>query len=148
MTKMKESFQFNYQRKLYDNHGRFAFYLGGVLSIYQDVRNKTLFVESIYPELRYWFIRSPEADFFFAYSVAGFSILSQRTMAQSIDGTIVDKDLGGYFSFQDYIGLGAVLGKSRSMILSVRLVHYSNGDLLPKNPGFDVPIMLYLGYSF
>src|SRR5262249_7056201 len=98
------------------------------------------YAESIYPVFRYWFIRSKNVALYFSYSVAGPTILSRRVLGI--------KDLGGYFIFQDTMGLGFLWGRHHAFNLDVRWVHYSNGDILPRNPGFDVPVMVYLGYSF
>lgn len=138
-TKARNGVQLLYERLLYDNGGRFSVHIGVNVSRYEHAQD-TFYAGSIFPSLRYWFIRSQYADFYFEYSVAGPTILSRRMIGST--------DLGGRFIFQDFLGLGVVLGHHRAFNFDIRLVHYSNGDVLPKNPGFDVPVMVYLGYSF
>lgn len=139
-TKVKNGVQLIYSRLVYNNKGRFGVVIGATVSHYKAFNGDSFYAETIYPELRYWYIRSQHVDLYFSYSVAGPTILSRRV--------IDHKDLGGYFIFQDFLGLGMSIGRRRAFTVDVRLVHYSNGDIFPKNPGFDVPVVVYLGYSF
>ena len=148
LAKVKNGIQLNYQRLLYDNGGRFGVFIGAGFSRYKSFDTNYIYAESLFPVLRYWFIRTQHVDLYFDYSVAGPTILSHRTIGEEENGVVKEKDLGGYFIFQDFLGLGAVMGRRHAFNIDVRLVHYSNGDILPRNPGFDVPIMVYLGYSF
>jgi hypothetical protein len=146
---VKNGLQLVYQCLLYDNGGRFGVLIGAAVARYGTFNMHFFYTESVYPVLRYWFLRIKYTDFYFEYSVAGPTILSRRVITQlDSAGRIEEKDLGGYIIFQDYLGLGVVTGHRHAFNIDVRLVHYSNGDILPKNSGFDVPIMIYLGYSF
>ena len=57
-------------------------------------------------------------------------------------------DLGGRFSFQDLMGIGAFLGREKHLNIAATIGHYSNGNLLPNNPGITVPLVISLGYAF
>lgn len=137
--KVNDGVQLVYQRLLFHTQKRFSVYIGGAVSRY-SFGSDTFYAESVFPAIRYWIIRSKNVAIYFSYSVAGPTILSRRVLGY--------KDLGGYFIFQDTMGLGLLWGRHHAFHLDVRWVHYSNGDILPQNPGFDVPVMVYLGYSF
>jgi len=128
-----------YQRLIFRNRKRFSLYLGGSLSRWNRTI-QTIYAESIFFSLRYWFYRSSKVSAYLSYSVAGPTIMNIDYLAE--------KDLGGYFIFQDYLGLGLQFGRHPAFDVGMRLVHYSNGDIFTHNAGFDVPVVLYLGYSF
>jgi len=138
-TKIDNGGTLMYQHLLFHNRKRFSLYLGADVSRW--VRHPDiLYAASLFFSIRYWFFRTSNVDMYLSYSVAGPSMMSRRMLGK--------KDLGGYFIFQDYIGLGLQWGRQHAFNFDARLVHYSNGDIFPFNPGFDVPIVLYLGYSF
>ena len=82
----------------------------------------------------------PSADMYFMYSVAGPTYLTKYT----IDNIYV----GGQFSFQDLMGIGAFFGKAKNFNIAATIGHYSNGNLLPNNPGIQVPLVMSVGYAF
>lgn len=61
---------------------------------------------------------------------------------------IENRNLGIHFSFQDRIGIGALLGGSEKFSLGVHAVHYSNSHLSAHNSGISVPLALDIGYRF
>jgi hypothetical protein len=128
-----------YQHLLFHNQKRFSLYLGTSVSRWVH-RPDTIDAISLFISLRYWFFRTDPINIYLTYSVAGPTLMDHRIFG--------DKDLGSYFIFQDFIGLGLQIGQKKAFNLALRLVHYSNGDIFPRNPGFDVPLVLYLGYSF
>jgi hypothetical protein len=95
---------------------------------------------SAYPLFRLTPLRTPPADFYFFYSLAGPTYVSRSV----IDG----RDTGGGFTFQDFMGIGAFLGRARRLSVAVKINHYSNGNLLPDNAGVKVPLTLALGFTF
>lgn len=138
-TKASNGLQLSYARMFFHNRKRFSISLGVAMSRYM-FHSDVLYAATFFPELRYWFFRAHWVSIYFSYSVAGPSLLSRRVVGKT--------DLGAYLIFQDTMGLGLMLGRDQAFNFDVRLVHYSNGDIFPKNPGFDVPVMVYLGYSF
>ena len=128
-----------YQRLIFHNRKYFSLYLGGSLSRWERFET-TIYAPSIFFSLRYWFIRTPTINVYLSYSVAGPTVLNIHQLAE--------KNLGGNFIFQDYLGVGLQIGRRHALNFDLRLVHYSNGDVLTHNPGFDIPVVLYLGYSF
>ena len=61
---------------------------------------------------------------------------------------IEDRNLGIHFSFQDRMGIGALLGASEQVSIGVHAVHYSNAHLANNNSGITVPLVLDVGYRF
>ncbi len=74
------------------------------------------------------------------YSIAGPSVISTRHFGTG--------NLGENVIFQDFLGLGVNLGKKQAVNIALKMVHYSNGDFFVDNAGFDVPIVLSIGYNF
>ena len=95
---------------------------------------------SIFPEIKLWLVRCPRFDLYFTYSLAGPTIISRKR--------IDNFDTGTYFTFEDFIGFGTFLGKAKHVDINIQLMHFSNGNLFPSNPGVDVPLMLGVGYVF
>lgn len=91
-------------------------------------------------QLRWWIFRTDWFNPYLVYSVAGPTLLSRHKFGPS--------NLSANFIFQDYLGLGVVFGKQHHFDLSARMYHYSNGDLFTHNDGFDVPLIIFFGFSF
>ena len=91
-------------------------------------------------ELRFWLFRTNSFNPYITYSIGGPTLLTRRNFA--------DANLGARFIFQDFIGIGALIGKTHHIDISLKLYHYSNGDLFLHNDGFDVPVVLTIGYAF
>jgi hypothetical protein len=89
---------------------------------------------------RFTAIRTSPFDLYFNYSLAGPTFIS-RTV---IDG----EETGRQFTFQDFMGLGAFIGRGKSTKVEIRISHYSNGNLFPRNAGVTVPITVIVGRSF
>lgn len=104
------------------------------------VNGEEFFTASVYPAIRVFPIHSSLIDVYLTYSIAGPSYISRNV----IDG----KRAGGGFTFQDYIGVGALLGKGKHFSLSLKLMHYSNGNLFAHNPGVAPPLTLNVGYAW
>ena len=130
-----------YDRNVFHTHKIFSFDWGVSFSTYHSKMNNNLFAAfSVYPLLRFWFLHSQFIDLYFSYSAAGPTVLTRR---------IIDNaDMGGHFIFQDLMGFGGFFGKNKHFNLNVKIGHYSNGNLFPRNPGLDVPITLTIGYAF
>ena len=61
-----------------------------------------------------------------------------------IDG----RDTGEHFTFQDFIGVGAFLGKTRRLNAEIGIKHYSNGNIFTTNASIKIPLTLTLGLTF
>lgn len=132
---------FMYQRNVFHTHKRFSLDLGASISSYHSKVNNTAFQTfSVFPEIKFWFMRSQLADFYFLYSLAGPTYITKRT--------IDNIDTGGHFTFQDLMGVGMMIGKNKHLNMEFRIGHYSNGNLLPTNPGIQVPYTFSIGYAF
>src|SRR3990167_390983 len=130
-----------YERNIFHTHKIFSLDLGVSAATYESKINHTNFqAYSVFPVFHIWFMHSRLTDLYFTYTVAGPAYISQR---------VIDHlDTGGHFSFQDLIGIGAFLGKNKHFNIKATIGHYSNGNLLPNNPGIEVPLVMSMGYAF
>jgi len=110
---------------------------GGFLS---TINKEKFYTFAVFPALRFWPLHSAFLQCYFTVSLAGPSYLSHNV----IDRT----PTGGHFTFQDYLGVGAIVGKSKRLNVNLKLLHYSNGNLLPHNPGIATPLILNIGYAW
>ena len=130
-----------YERNIFHTHKLFSLDLGASAATYQSaISDQSFQAFSIFPVFRLWFWRSPRVDFYFTYTVAGPAVLTRT----HIDGTYV----GGNFTFQDLMGVGAFIGKNKHFNVNAKIGHYSNGNLLTNNPGIEVPLVISMGYAF
>lgn len=129
------------ERNIFHTYKIFSLDLGASVASYESKINHSDFqTASLFPVFRFWFLRSHHADMYFAYSVAGPAYVSRR-MIDNID-------TGGHFSFQDLMGIGAFLGKEKQFNIAATIGHYSNGNLLPVNPGIEIPLVVSIGWAF
>lgn len=89
-------------------------------------------------DLRFWLFHTKSFNPYVTWSIAAPTLISRRIFGQA--------NLGKHFLFQDFLGIGTEIGKHFD--ISLRLYHYSNGDLFLHNNGFDVPSVLSIGYLF
>ena len=130
-----------YQRNLFHTKKIFGFDIGGSFGRWTSQANgETFQTLSIYPLARFTLIRSRPADVYFGYAVAGPSYISR----EMIDGL----DMGGHFTFQDFMALGMFAGAARHFNVELNLNHYSNGNILHDNAGVRIPLSFKLGYAF
>jgi hypothetical protein len=132
----------HYQRNLFHTAKRFGFDAGGSVSRWQSAQNREGFVTlSIYPLFRFFLLRRDRADFYLSYSLAGPTLITRRV--------IDDRETGNHlFTFQDALGVGLYLGRRKQVVAGIKISHYSNGNLLGRNPGIAVPVTFELGYAF
>lgn len=130
-----------YQRNIFRGRKVFSFDLGGSFSYIRSEKNhdKTVAL-AVYPVFKFWFLRTKGMDLYANYSVPGPSYISRRY--------IDDLDTGGMFTFQDFMGIGGMFGEKRHLNFEVKIVHYSNGNVLPYNEGVAVPTTFNVGYAF
>jgi opacity protein-like surface antigen len=131
----------DYERNVFHTRKRFAFDLGASASYWTSNANQEIFrTLSVYPLFRFFLARTQPADLYFGYSLAGPTFLS-RTV---IDG----RDTGERFTFQDFIGVGAFLGKPRRLNAEIGIKHFSNGNIFTTNASIKIPLTLTLGLTF
>ena len=90
--------------------------------------------------MRFTAIRSKGADIYLFYQVAGPTFLSKRY--------IDFMDTGRKFTFRDFMGGGAFLGKEKKLNAEINIGHFSNGNIYPENPGVKIPLSLNVGYAW
>ena len=139
--KVGEGLEFLYERNFFHTDKNFSIEWGVSAAQWQSQGLKQDFYTiSLFPELKIWMVRSPRFDFYFEYSLAGPSYLSRVY----IDGL----DSGSHFTFQDFLGIGALAGSHKHVNINLRIVHFSNGNTLPINTGLAVPVMFGIGYAW
>lgn len=129
----------NYQWLLYHTHKYFSVNLALGLSDWM-IHSQSEWVMSFYFVVRVWIFRTETFSPYFDWSMGGPSLLSSQHFAQA--------NLGAPFIFQDFMGFGAMIGRQHHFDVNVNIMHYSNGDLFVHNDGWDVPLIVSLGYCF
>jgi len=130
-----------YQRNAFHTKKVFSLDFGTSVGLWKTEKNKEhFFTISAYPVLRLTVLRTKPTDVYFYYSVAGPTYISRNM----IDGV----DTGKHFTFQDLMGLGIFTGKNRHINAEIKIGHFSNGNLFPKNAGVGVPLTFNAGYAF
>ena len=132
---------FQFQHNIFHARKVFSLDWGAGLSCWQSRRDKNKFITmSLFPLLRFTAVRSESADIYFNYSVAGPSYISKLI--------IDDHNTGKHFTFQDFMGMGAYIGKKKNLNAEIRIMHYSNGNLFPQNDGLMIPLTFNVGCAF
>lgn len=107
------------------------------LNLAQWKSQQSLFAASAFLEARFWLLHTKYFNPYINGSVAGPTLMNRDDLNNS--------DLGGYALWQDYVGVGAEIGKNHMIDIALRMQHYSNGNFFARNPGFDVPLILTVG---
>jgi hypothetical protein len=137
----RNGFTLDYERNVFHTKKVFAFDLGASASYWNSNGKEEIFrTLSVYPLFRFFLARTEPADVYFGYSLAGPTYISRAV----IDG----RETGALFTFQDFMGVGAFLGKTRHMNAEIGIKHYSNGNLFTTNASIKVPLTLTLGLAF
>lgn len=138
-VRMKTGLTLSYQRNLFHTRKVFALDWGTSLSCWNtSLEHKKIVTLSAYPVMRFTVARSATADLYLEYTVAGPTYISATT----VDG----HNTGEHFTFYDMMGMGLVTGKKKNLNASIRIAHFSNGNLFPHNDGFMVPLTFGFGY--
>ncbi len=140
-VKVGTGFSIDYQQNLFHTAKLFSLDWGASVEYRSSLKRSQDFMTlSVYPVLRLTPIRTSEADFYFHYSLAGPAFISRPV----IDGI----ETGGRFTMRDSAGFGVYLGARKHLNAEVKISHLSNGNLLPRNSGVQVPVTLTLGWAF
>lgn len=100
--------------------------------------NKNITIMALAPVFRLYLARKYVSPYF--EGSVGPAYMTKTTL-----GT---RDLGSHWTFQDLVGFGASFGYRQQFDASIRLLHYSNANLAPKNSGIDVWLLATIGYHF
>jgi hypothetical protein len=131
----------NFQRNVFHTRRVFALDWGAGVSSWKSKNRKEEFTTlSLYPVLRFTALHTEPLDLYLNYSLAGPTFISRTT----IDG----HETGRRFTFQDFMGVGVFTDPHRHMNAEIRIAHYSNGNLFPRNAGLTIPLGFNVGYAF
>lgn len=131
----------HFQHNVFHTARVFSLDVGTSASVWSSrVRDDSFYTLSVYPLLRWTLVRTAPADLYFAYSLAGPTLISKVI----IDGL----DTGRHFTFQDFMEAGGFLGRGRRLNAGIKINHYSNGSIFTQNAGVKVPLTVYLGYAW
>ncbi len=137
----RQGLTIDYQRNVFHTKKVFAFDLGVSGSVWgSDGKGDTFATLSGYPMFRFFFLRSRTADLYFNYSVAGPTFISKSV--------IDNQDTGARFTFQDFMGIGTLLGRDHRFNAEIGIKHYSNGNLFTTNASVKVQLTFSIGYTF
>jgi hypothetical protein len=129
------------ERNVFHSRRLFGLDVGASVGGWHSRRDgQRFYTLSAYPLFRFTFLHTRAADVHAFYSLAGPSYISQI----EIDGL----DTGRHFTFQDFMGIGAFVGRDRRVNLGVKINHYSNGNIFTENAGVKIPLTFTLGYTF
>src|SRR5690606_18959874 len=137
---VKNGFAINYQQNIFHTRKVFSLDWGASVGYWKTRNNQEFYSVSLYPLLRFTALRTKPADIYLYYQVAGPTFLSKR----EIDWM----DTGRKFTFRDFMGAGAYLGKERKLNAEINIGHFSNGNIYPDNPGVKIPLSFTLGCTF
>jgi hypothetical protein len=131
----------HYERNVFHTRRVFGLDVGASAGFYKTrEHNDRFYTLSVYPLFRFTFLRARLADMYFAYSLAGPTYISKIVLD--------DLNTGRHFTFQDFMGIGWFVGRSRSLNIGVKINHYSNGNIFTQNAGVKIPLTFGLGYAF
>ncbi|WP_417886578.1 acyloxyacyl hydrolase [Zunongwangia sp.] len=136
---VKQGIIATYQYDLFHTYKNFSLSAGINYAHYETQKGDQFSAISIYPLIKWWFLRTNPIDVYFNYSLIGPAYIS----SSRLDGI----DTGEEATFQDYLGIGFLFGKNRRYNLDFRIAHYSNGNIFGDNPGVAIPLSINLGYA-
>lgn len=96
-------------------------------------------IYSIAPVIRYTFRKRGPIHPYLELSI-GLAYLNHTRFEE--------RNMGMHFSFQDRMGIGALLGEGENISVGIHAVHYSNAKLCSHNSGITIPLALDIGYRF
>lgn len=140
-VKVDQGLAAHVERSVFHTRSVFSLGFGASLGAWKTRRDDQRFATlSVYPVLRFTVVRTRPFDLYLTYSMAGPTFISRVAM----DG----HQTGPRFTFQDFMGLGAFLGRDRRTHIGIKINHYSNGNLFPSNAGVKIPLTLVVGRTF
>lgn len=129
-----------YERNIYHSQKYFSFNWGADLANWTTTLNDNFYTVSLYLNIKVWLVKAEKVDLYLTWTNAGLTYMSKKI----ING----RDVGGHFTFQDFLGIGALFGEAKAIGVELKFFHYSNGSLFPQNPGIDTPLIVGITYNF
>tara|TARA_R110002020_G_scaffold336845_1_gene552304 strand:+ start:1326 stop:2546 length:1221 start_codon:yes stop_codon:yes gene_type:complete len=129
----------NYQRNIFHTYKNFSLDWGASFGYYQTKNEESFYTLSLFPTVRYWFLRTKPIDVYFNYSLIGPAYISKSRL----DGL----DIGEEATFQDFMGIGFLFGNKRLYNIDLKIAHYSNGNIFNDNPGVAIPLTICFGMA-
>lgn len=140
-VKTTHSFSVTYQRTAFRTEKLFSLDWGvSVTGFQSQLKKENVFAFSIFPVIRFYLLRRKGFDIYTNYSIIGPTYITKK----NIDGF----NSGPNAIYQDIMGLGVFFGKKRKYNFEFRIMHYSNGNIFPKNAGVAIPIQFTFGKTF
>jgi lipid A 3-O-deacylase PagL/OmpA family protein len=140
-VKVARGIAVHYDRNVFHTRRLFSLDLGTSVSYWRSRDERDQFATlSVYPLLRFTVLRAKPADFYVCYSLVGPTYVSKQVLDS--------RDTGNSFTFQDFMGIGAFIGKNRHLSAGLKINHYSNGNIFTRNAGIKVPLTVGVGYAF
>ncbi|SCY15534.1 Lipid A 3-O-deacylase (PagL) [Nonlabens sp. Hel1_33_55] len=131
----------NYTKTVYESKKFFSIGYGASVTAFENsIDKKWTGALSIYPHINFFFWRRDGFDAYGTYSVIGPTFITR----EDIDGV----KTGPKVTYQDFMAAGAYFGKDRKWNAELKIIHYSNGNIFPRNDGVAVPIVFQLGYQW
>ncbi len=128
-----------YQHLIYHSAKHFSINWG-VSAARWTYQGLPVLTASGFVDFNYWPIRTQTVNPYLTASIAGPSLVSRQKIG--------DANLGAPLIFQNFLGVGVQIGKTHVFDIAAAVMHYSNGGTFPVNDGFNVPLVLMVGYSF
>ena len=140
-VKAENSVSVTYQRLVFRTEKIFSLDWGvSVTAFNTEATNEQVLAFSIFPTMRFYFLRRKGFDMYANYSLIGPTLLTKDNLD--------NLNAGPKITYQDTMGLGLFFGKKRDYNAELRIMHYSNGNIFPQNAGVAVPIQFTLGKTF
>lgn len=136
---VKEGLFISYQRNIFHTYKSFSLDWGASLATYKTQDQESFYAISVFPVIRWWFLRTKPIDVYFNYSLIGPAYISKSVLDNI--------DTGEEATFQDFMGVGFLFGKTRAFNIDLKIAHYSNGNIFTENPGVAIPLTISLGYA-
>lgn len=138
---VENGFAINYRKNIFHTKKTFSLDVGTSIGSWNtQSHDKSFYALSVYPVLRFNVIRSPIADLYFLYSVAGPTYISKTRLENF--------NTGKHFTFRDYMGIGGYFGRHDALNAEINIGHFSNGNIFPNNAGVKIPLSFTFGYAF
>jgi hypothetical protein len=133
-----------YQPKafIWGKNGRYNLYFAGGVGHWWShgaKANRSLNIYALAPVFRFYLTKTHYFSPYLEASIGPAYMTRTRFDKQN---------LGIHYTFQDEVGIGALLGKKQALYASLSALHYSNGRLSSHNSGITIPLILNIGYKF
>lgn len=137
--KVDKGFMLFYEKKLFDLIGLVSFYIGGDVGKWsrqeEGLYSATMFLSSRINGISLLFFHP-----YLEYSLFGPTVVSKDHFAS--------RNFGSRFLLQNFLGAGVEIGKNSGISINAKMIRYFLADMTHPKEGFEVPILLSVGYHF